>query len=128
MKRRLRIDGLTVICSFTAFEIKAVGGTYEHMMDRPHFGSSYTKIRMIQRILAWPMCKKDMKIPEAVHNHLILPVMNSRNHITCKIMKTRYKNLVCSHYVISPKAEIGHLWQEGKVFRLFIAALSSYLW
>ncbi len=105
-----------------------MGGTYEHMMDRPHFGSSYTKIRMIQRILAWPMCKKDMKIPEAVHNHLILPVMNSRNHITCKIMKTRYKNLVCSHYVISPKAEIGHLWQEGKVFRLFIAALSSYLW
>lgn len=100
----------------------------EHMMDRAPFGSSYTKIRMIQRILAWPMCKKDMKIPEAVHNHLIRHVVNYRNHITCNIMKTRYKNLVCSHYVISPKAEISHCCQEGKVFRLFIAALSSYLW
>ena len=31
-----------------------------------HFSSTYTKIRMIQR-LAWPLCRDDRKIREAFH-------------------------------------------------------------
>ena len=31
------------------------------------FGSTYSKIGMIQRRLAWPLCKDDMQIPEAFH-------------------------------------------------------------
>ena len=31
------------------------------------FGSTYTKIGMIQRRLAWPLCKDDMQIREAFH-------------------------------------------------------------
>jgi hypothetical protein len=31
------------------------------------FGSTYTKIRMIQRTLAWPLCKDDTQIREAFH-------------------------------------------------------------
>ena len=30
------------------------------------FGSTYTKIGMIQRKLAWPLCKGDMQIHEAI--------------------------------------------------------------
>jgi len=32
-----------------------------------HFGSTYTKIGMIQRRLAWPLRKDDMQIHEAFH-------------------------------------------------------------
>ena len=32
-----------------------------------HFGSTYTKIEMIQRRLAWPLRKDDMQIREAFH-------------------------------------------------------------
>ncbi|KAM7248458.1 hypothetical protein CapIbe_000497, partial [Capra ibex] len=32
-----------------------------------HFGSTYTKIRMIQRRLAWPLHKDDMQIREVFH-------------------------------------------------------------
>ena len=32
-----------------------------------HLGSTYTKIGMIQRRLAWPLRKDDMQIPEAFH-------------------------------------------------------------
>ncbi|KAM7234416.1 hypothetical protein CapIbe_014574, partial [Capra ibex] len=32
-----------------------------------HFGSTYTKIGMVQR-LAWPLRKDDMQIREAFHN------------------------------------------------------------
>ena len=32
-----------------------------------HFGSTYTKIGMIQRRLAWPLSKDDMQIHEAFH-------------------------------------------------------------
>ena len=31
------------------------------------FGSTYTKIGMIQRRLAWPLCKDDTQIREAFH-------------------------------------------------------------
>ena len=30
--------------------------------DSAHFGSTYTKIGMIQRRLAWPLCKDDMQV------------------------------------------------------------------
>ena len=33
-----------------------------------HFGSTYTKIGMVQRRLAWPLRKDDMQIGEAFHN------------------------------------------------------------
>lgn len=36
-----------------------------------HFGSAYTKIRMIQR-LAWPLHKDDMQMREALHIFTIL--------------------------------------------------------
>ena len=32
-----------------------------------HFGSTYTKIGMIQKRLAWPLCKDDMQIHEVFH-------------------------------------------------------------
>ena len=32
-----------------------------------HFGSTYTKIGMIQRRLAWPLHKDDTQIREAFH-------------------------------------------------------------
>ncbi|KAM7245949.1 hypothetical protein CapIbe_002247, partial [Capra ibex] len=32
-----------------------------------HFGSTYTKIGMIQRRLAWPLCKDDMQIRDAFY-------------------------------------------------------------
>ena len=31
------------------------------------FGSTYTKIGMIQRRLAWPLCRDDTQIREAFH-------------------------------------------------------------
>ena len=35
-----------------------------------HFGSTYTKIGMVQRRLAWPLRRDDMQIREAFHNFL----------------------------------------------------------
>ncbi|KAM7225249.1 hypothetical protein CapIbe_023226, partial [Capra ibex] len=32
-----------------------------------HFGTIYAKIGMIQRRLAWPLCKDDMEIHEVSH-------------------------------------------------------------
>jgi hypothetical protein len=40
---------------------------YKIVQGRAHFGSTYTKIGMIQR-LAWPLCKDDMQICEVFHN------------------------------------------------------------
>ena len=34
---------------------------------RARSSSTYTKIGMIQRRLAWPLCKDDMQIHEALH-------------------------------------------------------------
>ena len=36
-------------------------------MDSARFSSTYTKIGMIQRRLAWPLCKDDMQIHEVFH-------------------------------------------------------------
>ena len=44
-----------------------------------HFGSTYTKIGMIQRRLAWPLRKDDTQIREAFH-----------------IKKKKKKELICS--------------------------------
>ena len=34
---------------------------------RAHFSSTYTKIATIERKLAWPLCKDDVKVQEAFH-------------------------------------------------------------
>ena len=41
--------------------------THDESKVRVHFGSTYTKIGMIQRRLAWPLRKDDMQIREAFH-------------------------------------------------------------
>ena len=46
-------------------------------MDCAHFGSTYTKIGMTQRRLAWPLCKDDTQIREAFRifkNHMIISI------------------------------------------------------
>ena len=46
-----------------------------------HFGSTYTKIEMIQRRLAWPLHKNDMQIHEVFHVFLKL-----QNNAICSNM------------------------------------------
>ena len=43
------------------------GQNYHLKIYSAHFSSTYTKIGMIQRRLAWPLCKDDMQIHEAFH-------------------------------------------------------------
>lgn len=43
------------------------GGDANRNLRKSHFGSTYTKIGMIQRRLAWPLCKDDTQIREVFH-------------------------------------------------------------
>ena len=62
----LNITVIQVYAPTSNTEEAEVKRSYEDLQDRACFGSTYTKIGMIQR-LAWPLSKDDTQISETFH-------------------------------------------------------------
>ena len=109
-----------------------MGGNYDYYVTfSAHFGSTYTKIGMIQRRLALALCKDDMQIHEAFHifsmrketltpvqealrvPYRINPRKNTPRHILIKLTNIKYKEKI-----LKATREKQHIIYKGTPIRL----------